>query len=71
MQVLRRLIVAPYTMASNNSSSVPIMLGEEAEILLQGVSGEADDIWRILQIRVHSDSPEIFTHHMGLMSTLR
>ncbi|KAJ3009416.1 hypothetical protein NUW54_g2789 [Trametes sanguinea] len=54
-------------MNSNSTPHFPVDLGPVAEAILVSAGCNPDDAWIVLQVYVHAASPEVFTHHMGLL----
>ncbi|KAI9057608.1 hypothetical protein FKP32DRAFT_1681289 [Trametes sanguinea] len=66
LSALQRLIRVPAAMSSGEDNGFPVNFGPVAESIMLAAGATADDVWTVLQIRVHARSPEAFTHYVGL-----
>ena len=65
--MLARIITPPASMtpADGNVFRFPISFGEEADRLLMRKGMSEGELWKLLQVRVHSHNVDRFVHHLG------
>ncbi|CDO75654.1 hypothetical protein BN946_scf184941.g7 [Trametes cinnabarina] len=67
LQLLRSLIRPPTTMDSERAPQFPVNLGPAAEAKLTAAGCSVEDAWTVLQVYIYAPTPEMFTHHLGLL----
>ena len=66
--MLRRFVRPPPSMAAAVNTSLPALnFGATADEVFMNTGIDGMQLLMVLQVRVHSQSVEVFTHHVGLL----